>query len=100
MENSTTILTLIYADRVCALSGLLLHPHNIHRIILACCLLAIKYNEDDYYANDYYAEVGGVSLEEINVLEYNCISMLNFNLFVEEEIFNKYINYLKNYPRQ
>ena len=33
-------------------------------------LLAIKYNEDDYYSNKYYARVGGISLCELNELEY------------------------------
>lgn len=99
IENSTLIITLIYADRVCALSKLVLHPHNIHRIILSSCLLAIKYNEDEFYANDYYAQVGGITTEELNLLEYNCIQRLNFNLFVDTTMFNKYVTYLSNYPK-
>lgn len=99
IENSTLIITLIYADRVCGINSLVLHPHNIHRIILASCLLAIKYNEDEFYANDYYAQVGGITTEELNLLEYNCIQLLNFNLYVDEKIFQKYVNYLSNYPK-
>lgn len=98
IENSTLIITLIYADRVCGMSGLVLQPHNIHRIILSSCLLAIKYNEDEYYANDYYAQVGGIPIQELNSLEYNCIQRLGFNLFVDDSIFQKYVNYLSNYP--
>ena len=40
-------------------------------------VLAIKYNEDDYYSNKYYAKVGGINLEEINTLEYNLLILLN-----------------------
>ena len=80
------------------MSGLVLQPHNIHRIILSSCLLAIKYNEDEYYANDYYAQVGGIPIQELNSLEYNCIQRLGFNLFVDDSIFQKYVNYLSNYP--
>ena len=99
IENSTLIITLIYADRVCGMNSMVLHPHNIHRVILASCLLAIKYNEDEFYANDYYAQVGGITTEELNLLEYNCIQLLNFNLFVDKKIFQKYVNYLSNYPK-
>jgi hypothetical protein len=60
-------------------------------------LLAIKYNEDDYYSNEFYAKVGGISLGEINVLEAECCKILDFRLFVEDEMFNKYKDYIQNY---
>ena len=43
-------------------------------------VLAIKYNEDDYYSNKYYAKVGGIALNELNELEYNLLILLEFNL--------------------
>ena len=99
IENSTLILSLIYADRICALNGLLLQPTNIHRIILSCVVLAIKFNEDAIYNNDYFAQIGGVSLKEMNYLEYHCLKMMNYNLVVDDEIFKKYVNYLMNYNK-
>jgi hypothetical protein len=76
---------------------MLLTEFNIHRIILSAVVLAIKYNEDDYYSNEFYAKVGGVSLQEINSLELDAINMLDHILFVDEEFFNKYKIYLKHY---
>jgi hypothetical protein len=99
MEDSTLMLTLIYIDRLCDLNQLHLNDFNIHRIILATVLIAIKYNEDDYYSNDYYAKVGGISLQEINTLEYECVKLLNHKLFVEEEFYKKYELYLKQYQK-
>jgi hypothetical protein len=61
---------------------------------LACVLLAIKYNEDDYYSNEFYSRVGGVSLDEINTLELEALVGITHRLFVEENFFNKYRNYL------
>jgi len=29
-------------------------------------MVAIKFHDDDYYKNEYYAKVGGISLGEIN----------------------------------
>ena len=48
-ETSTVIICLIYIDKICENSSLQLSIYNIHRIILSCMILALKYNEDDYY---------------------------------------------------
>jgi hypothetical protein len=104
LEDSTLIITLVYIDRLCDITGLTLYDNNIHRyiivkyrIILGTVILAIKYNEDDYYDNEYYAKVGGISLAEINALEYECIKMMNHKLFIEEELYAKYNKYLKQF---
>ena len=100
IEKSTIIIILIYADRMCTTSGIILNPHNIHRIILGCLLLAIKYNEDLYFTNEQYAKVGGVSVQELNDLEIYSIQLLNFNLFISEDIYEKYIQYISNYSNK
>ena len=96
IEKSTLIIILIYADRMCTTSGIILNPHNIHRIILGCLLLAIKYNEDIYFTNEQYAKVGGIPVQELNELEYFSIQLLDFNLFISEDIYKKYLNYISN----
>jgi hypothetical protein len=100
IEESTLIIILIYADRMCTTSGIILNPHNIHRIILGCLLLAIKYNEDIYFTNEQYAKIGGVSLEELNRLESNSIVLLNFKLYISEDLFQKYSKYIENYSTE
>ena len=85
---------------MCTTSGIILNPHNIHRIILGCLLLAIKYNEDLYFTNEQYAKVGGVSVQELNDLELYSIQLLNFNLFISEDIYEKYIQYITNYSNK
>ena len=97
IENTTLILTLIYADKVCDKSGLVIEPHNVHRILLSCTVIAIKYNEDKLFDNKFYAEVGGVSLRELNKLEFKCVEYLKYDLYVSSETFNLYVNQLNNY---
>lgn len=43
-----------------------IHAKNVHRLLLASCLVAVKYLEDFFYKNSYYASVGGVSLKVLN----------------------------------
>ena len=97
IEKSTLIIILIYIDRVCITSGIILNPHNIHRLILGCLILAIKYNEDVYYNNEYYAKIGGVPLDEINTLEYKSFELIEQNLFISDDIFEKYLAYITHY---
>jgi hypothetical protein len=94
MERSTLILSLILIDRLCQKSNLTLTYHNIHRIIFSSILISIKYNEDNYYDNKYYAEIAGVKIKELKLLEYNFISLLHFNLFIKDDIYEKYKQYL------
>ena len=100
IEKSTLIIILIYADRMCTTSGIILNPFNIHRIILGCLLLAIKYNEDIYFTNEQYAKIGGVSLQELNCLEDFSIQLLNYNLYISEDIYQKYLKYISNYSSE
>ena len=96
IEKSTLIISLILIDRLCQISNIILTYHNIHRLIFSAILISIKYNEDTYYDNKYYAEIAGVKLKELKLLEYNFLSMIHFKLFIPDEIYNKYILYLDN----
>ena len=52
------------------------------------------YNEDDYFSNEFYAKVGGVAKKEIDKLEYEFLIRSEYKLFVSEDVFEKYNNYL------
>jgi hypothetical protein len=96
IENSTLIIGLIYLDTICSRENIILQENCIHRLLLICCVLAIKFNEDLIFDNEYYAKIGGISLKEINLLEYYAIKFLDFDLFFDEQIYNKYVHYLRN----
>ena len=53
-------------------------------------VVAIKYVDDKFYKNDYYAKVGGITLSEMNTMEKNFVFKLNFKLYIESEMFFKY----------
>jgi hypothetical protein len=97
IENSTLIISLILIDRVCQRNNLTLTYYNIHRILFSSILISIKFNEDLYYDNKFYADIAGVKTKELKLLEYNFVSMLNFNLLVKEELYEKYKQYLEEF---
>ena len=97
MEKSTLIIGLILIDRLCQISNLTLTYYNIHRILFTAILVSIKYNEDSYFENKYYAEIAGVKLKELQLLEYHFISLIQFNLFIKNDLYKKYQLYLDNF---
>jgi hypothetical protein len=99
IQNSTLMLILIYIDRLCDINYVNLTFYNIHKLILASMIVAIKFNEDNYFSNSFYAKVGGVTKKEIDKLEYEFLSLIDFTLFIDEEIFEKYNNYLIEAPK-
>ena len=92
--NVTIALILIYIDRICNVTKCKLSYYIIHKLILGAMILAIKYNEDVFCSLKFYAKLGGISLNELYNLEVNFISLINFNLFVSDELFRKYNDYL------
>jgi len=96
INTSTIILILIYIDRICNIQKFKLTYYNVHKLILASMIIAIKYNEDEYYSNKFYSKLGGVSISEIVFLEYNFISLIHYNLFVNDELFKKYNDYISS----
>jgi len=53
-------------------------------------LLAIKFAEDFYYDNGYYAKVGGLAHRELNNLEVEMLQLLDFRLFIDDAVYEKY----------
>ena len=92
VNESTIILILIYIDRICNMNHFILTYYNIHKLILAAFILAIKYNEDKYYHMIYYSKMGGVTLSELNYLESEYLILIDYKLFVDTKLYNKYYN--------
>jgi hypothetical protein len=100
METSTLIISLILIDRLCEKANLTLTYYNVYRIIFSAILISIKYNEDNYFDNQFYSEIAGVKLKELKLLEYNFISLLHFNLFIQDEIYDRYKKNLFDFEKE
>lgn len=96
-SNECFILSLIYIDRLIQLNNFALTSLNVHRVIITSIMLAAKYFDDQYFNNAYYAKVGGVPVNEMNLLEVELLFRLNFSLFVNTEIFKKYQSELSHH---
>lgn len=81
----------VYLDRVqekC--KALLASDMNCHRLVFTCLVLAVKYLEDEVHSNGYYARVGGLTIDEMNSLEFKLLNVLDWNLSVSPETYAVY----------
>ena len=85
------VLSLVYIDNIIHNnSTFIVNSLNVHRLLITSIMLAAKHFDDHYYNNEYYAKIGGVSTNELNILEVELLFMLNFNLFVTPDQFSQY----------
>ena len=94
--NEIIIIVLIYLDTICAKHKLNLNYYNIHKFIFAAFVSAIKFYQDDYYSINYYSKLGGIPKKEATKLEYEFMSLIDFKLFVNQKLYEKYYNYLSS----
>ncbi|KAI8800493.1 hypothetical protein BJ742DRAFT_652981, partial [Cladochytrium replicatum] len=102
------LLALKYVQRLCAVAtGLTASRPESHpfasnlpagmkltprAILLVSLVLAGKYLDDvKRYANSAWAEVGGMSVADINAAERECLSALSWNLVVTSGEFNDWL---------
>ena len=93
-ESSTLIAMLIYIDRLCELNNFIVNSYNVYKILFSSLIIAIKFNEDEFYDNKFYAKVGGLNLIEMNNLEINYLSLIDFKLYISEKVFDTYFENL------
>lgn len=60
---------------------------NVHRMFLACFVVAVKYWSDHFFNNRAYGKVGGVRSEEMMSLELATLIWLDFRLGIDEAHF-------------
>ena len=94
LEKSTLILSLILIDRMCKKSNIVLTIYNIHRILFSSVLISIKYNEDSYFDNTFYAQIAGIKPNELKLLEYKFLEFNDFNVYTNDYDYEQYEKYL------
>ena len=100
INDSTIIIILIYIDRICKINNFQINYRNIYKLIISSMVIAIKYNEDHYYSSEIYSKIGGISVKELNYLEFNFLVLIKFSLFIEDDLFSKYYDNLISFNEE
>ncbi|GAA0186657.1 hypothetical protein LIER_33945 [Lithospermum erythrorhizon] len=93
---SCFIVAYVYLDRFTQRQPALpINSFNVHRLLITSVMIAVKFMDDMYYNNAYYAKVGGISTIEMNFLEVDFLFGLGFHLNVTPTTFYTYYSYLQ-----
>ncbi|CAG8670270.1 23844_t:CDS:2 [Cetraspora pellucida] len=60
------------------------------RMFLAALIVASKYLQDRNYSNRAWSKISGLSIEEINANEVCFLKLIDYNLFIAEDIFKRW----------
>ncbi|KAJ2884399.1 cyclin-like protein interacting with PHO85 [Coemansia aciculifera] len=59
---------------------------SIHRLVITGVAIASKWFSDVFFTNSRYAKVGGLSVAELNNLELQFLSIIDFDLGIQPEV--------------
>ena len=96
IEDATLISAIIILDRFCKKQKIILTEFNIHRLLFVSVLIAIKSYEDKYFTNTFYAKICGIKTSVLNKLEYEFICSLDFQIYLDKNVYKKYQDLLLN----
>lgn len=96
LDDYILISAVIYIDRFCEKSKIILTQYNLHKLLFSAILLAIKFNEDFYYDTQYCSDVVGITNKKMKNLEYNFYILIDFQLYIEKNEYLKYAKIMNN----
>jgi hypothetical protein len=65
------------------------------RMFLASLIIASKYLQDRNYANNAWSKICGLPVQEINVIERRFLNLIDYNLFIGEDVYKNWTNLLR-----
>jgi hypothetical protein len=90
-SDTCVLSAMIYIDRImrCCGDGVV-NSASIHDLLATSLVVSIKFHEDIYYSNAYYAKVAGLSLQHLNGLEVTFLKCIEWKLDVSPVEYRQY----------
>ncbi|EPS97638.1 hypothetical protein FOMPIDRAFT_1166301 [Fomitopsis schrenkii] len=101
VERVCLLITLHYIDQICARAPLFtLTTLTCHRFVITAITIASKTFCDVFSVNAIFAKVGGVPVDELNVLEREFLRMIDWKLTCTREVLQEYyVNLVRTHSR-
>lgn len=87
------IFSVAHLDSLCRKKGTVLSLENGFKLFATMMLIAGKFMEDSIMSNQYWSEVCGMSLAEVNDLEEVLCFSMGFNFFISREEFKQMVKF-------
>lgn len=90
-SGSCFVLALVFIDRLIRHSPhVTVNRFTSHRLLLTGMVVAAKFHDDAFFTNRFYANIGGVDLQDMNRMEASFLELIDFSLHVQPEEFAIY----------
>ena len=96
LDENLLILIMMNIDKIISNDNFALTYKNINRLFYTCLMITQKYYEDNSWNNKLYADLVGISCDELLDMEMEYMNLINFHLFIRDEDFAKYKQRLIN----
>lgn len=80
METSTLKYALRLLEVYCEKTSLILLRKNCHKLLLVCCFISLKINEDYIYSDKDFASFGGIKIKTLMELEKEFLESLDYKV--------------------
>ena len=90
IDDDILVLTMMNIDKIISNNNFPLTYQNINRFFYTCLMVTQKYYEDNSYNNKLYADLVGISCEELLDMEMEYMSLADYQLFIKDDEFKKY----------
>ena len=90
IDDDILVLTMMNIDKILSNNNFLLTYQNINRLFYTCLMVTQKYYEDNSYNNKSYADLVGISCDELLDMEMEYMNLVDYQLFIKEDEFQKY----------
>ena len=95
LEFSSIVLSLISINRLLERTKDNLSKNNFYKLFITSCLLNSKLNEDPVYDYYFYANASKIDKNELIFLEKEYFEMIDYKLFVNDEVYRRYYDFIK-----
>ena len=96
LEFSSIVLSLISINRFLDHTKDQLSKNNFYKLFITSCFLNSKNNEDHSFDCKAYANIGKISSSELILLEKEYFEMIEYKLFVNDEVYLRYYDFIKS----
>ncbi|KAF4313066.1 cyclin pho80-like protein [Botryosphaeria dothidea] len=95
VTQNVVILALLFIYRLKTINpGVKGKPGSEYRLLTVALMLGNKFLDDNTYTNKTWADVSGISVQEVHIMEVEFLSNMKYNLFTSAEEWNEWHNTL------
>lgn len=89
-DDDLLVLIMMNIDKIMSNHDFCLTYKNVNRIFYTCLMITQKYYEDNAMTNKCYADLVGITCDELLDMEMEYMNLVDYKLFIKDDEFKNY----------